>query len=112
MQRFAICLIPRGCSRHNAPGRPHAIADLVRANKGSGDVTVLLLNEDPATTNFSSCCAVARAFPTYTFKKTTRPEYSVKVYVQQPPDSPLSCFSACNLAKSIQLCQKLVGEWL
>jgi hypothetical protein len=42
-------------------GRPHAVADLVRANKGSGDVTVMVLNDDPVASSFATACAVSRA---------------------------------------------------
>ncbi len=144
LQRIAVCVIPRGCSRHNAPGRPHAVTDLVRTNKGSivyciiqfkytstpfssifhqrnyyhynpyvgtGDVTVVLLNENPTTTNFSTCCAVARAFSTYAIRKTARTTVTVNVYVNQPTAEHLTCTSATNIAQSIQLCQKLVGKW-
>jgi hypothetical protein len=42
-------------------GRPHAVADLVRANKGSGDVTVIVLNENPTVSSIATACAVSRA---------------------------------------------------
>lgn len=111
-QRIAICIIPQGCSRHNSPGRPHAVTDLVRANKGSGPVSIILLNENPLLTNFATCCAVARAFPTYALKRSPRVDYTVTVYVSQPGESAqnVTCVAATHLAQSIQLCQKLVGE--
>jgi len=106
MQRVAVCAIPTGCSRHNAPGRPHAVTDLVKANKGSGELTVVLLNEDPASTSLSTACAVARAFPTYALKQNGPRESVVRVYLNFA--GSYSCGTFNNLASSIQLCQKLV----
>ena len=37
------------------------MTDLIRANKGSGDVTVIILNEKPALSSFATACAAARA---------------------------------------------------
>jgi hypothetical protein len=115
MQRIAICAIPTGCSRHNAPGRPHAVTDLVRANKSSGDVTVILVNQDPNVTAFSTGCAVARAFSTYALKKKAPVDPTVTVYFNHKLDdlSPavsFNCSTSDHLAASIQTCQHLVGE--
>lgn len=104
-----------GCSRHNAPGRPHAVTDLIRANKSSGDVTILLLNDDPSTTAFSTGCAVARAFSTYALKKKNPVDPNVSVYYNHKFEeiTPVISFdstSANHLAASIQKCQYLVGK--
>lgn len=103
-----------GCSRHNAPGRPHAVTDLIRANKSSGDVAILLLNENPSITAFSTGCAVARAFSTYSFKKKSSADQNVSVYYNHKfeeisPALSFDCSSANHLASSIQQCQNLVG---
>lgn len=93
------------------------MSDLVRANKGSGDVTVILLNADPSVTAFSTGCAVARAFSTYSFKKNVFVDPTVTVYFNHKfdeitPSLSFDCTTATHLASSIQQCQNLVGQSL
>lgn len=107
LQRIAVCAIPTGCSRHNAPGRPHAVADLVRANKGNGNVCVVVLNEDPAASSFSTACAVSRAFSTYHIKKIIPEDPMVTVYMNSS-DEEMPSATAESLAWSIRKCQELV----
>lgn len=107
LQRIAVCVIPFGCSRHNTPGRPHAVADLVRANKGSGDVTIIVLNENPAASSFATACAVSRAFSTYHLKKSTPVDVNVTV-VMNSDAAEISSFTAESLSWGIRKCQNLV----
>mmetsp|Transcript_22209 Transcript_22209/g.37615 ORF Transcript_22209/g.37615 Transcript_22209/m.37615 type:complete len:513 (-) Transcript_22209:236-1774(-) len=107
LQRIAVCVIPTGCSRHNTPGRPHAVADLVRANKGSGDVTVIVLNENPAVSSFATACAVSRSFSTYHIKKSPPADVNVTVFMNSS-ESEISSFTAESLSWGIRKCQALV----
>ena len=103
-----------GCSRHNAPGRPHAVTDLIKSSRASGDITILLVNDHPEETAFSTACAVARAFPTYTFKKNPSVDPHVTVFFNHSFDSfqsriPFNLTTITHLASSIQQCQSLIG---
>uniref|UniRef100_A0A7S2RMU2 Cytosol aminopeptidase domain-containing protein n=1 Tax=Mucochytrium quahogii TaxID=96639 RepID=A0A7S2RMU2_9STRA len=68
-QRVAICLLPAGKeARHEAPGHPHSTASLIKGAKGDGDLSVFFLLKDPKRETYSNCCAVPRAFSTYSHK--------------------------------------------
>ena len=78
------------------------------ANKGSGDVTVILLNDSPQQTSFSSAAAVARAVPTYTLKKNEPLQPSVHVYMNHSTNEGIQFSIADKMALNIQKCQALV----
>ncbi|GBG29423.1 Leucine aminopeptidase 1 [Hondaea fermentalgiana] len=70
-QRIALCVLPsHRPSRHAAKGHPHALADIVGSAAGGGNAAIFLLLKDPQEEGFAACCAVARAFPTYSLKSS------------------------------------------
>lgn len=80
-RRVAALALPEVCSRHNAPGRPDALATLVAAHAaGKGDLGVLvrLGHADHA---LAAACALARCFPEYGRKSRRAPS-------ADPPDAP------------------------
>mmetsp|Transcript_1692 Transcript_1692/g.3976 ORF Transcript_1692/g.3976 Transcript_1692/m.3976 type:complete len:525 (+) Transcript_1692:138-1712(+) len=70
-QRLVLCVLPsQPPSRHAAKGHPHALADIVDSAKGKGNVHIFLVLKNPESEAFGACCAVARAFPVYSFKSS------------------------------------------
>jgi len=84
-RRVVLCALPTDCSRHNSPAKPHAITQLVNANKGSGSLVVLLIVDD-ASHAFAAGCAVARPFHLFT-DKGIKKTFSVgdRVIAKYPP---------------------------
>lgn len=83
------------------------MSELVKGNKGSGDVTVIVLNDDPTASSFSTACAVARSFSTYFLKKVMPVEPRVTVLMNSSEEE-ITSFTAESLAWGIRKCQDLV----
>ncbi len=70
-RRVIAAALPESCSRHNAPGRPDAVAKLLEPlAKAKGDVGVILAIAQ-GEEGFAAGCSVARAFPLYSLRKNS-----------------------------------------
>ena len=71
LRTITICTVPTACCRNNTPSKSHAVGALVKANRGSGNLQVVLV---PSVSEWSSAQAVAvsRQFPLYCEKKIFR----------------------------------------
>ncbi|CAM9749301.1 unnamed protein product, partial [Chrysoparadoxa australica] len=104
-RRIVVTALPTACSRHNCPARPHALAAAVRANKGKGAVSILLVIEDEKYA-FAAGAAVARGFSLYNLKAEQPVEVDVNVYFTAAPTAvPEEC---SVVARGIQLTARLV----
>jgi probable aminopeptidase NPEPL1 len=65
--KFVVAVLPSACSRHNTATNAHELSKLVKANKGSADVVVVLSpsSEEHA---FAQACAASRVFPLFNMK--------------------------------------------
>lgn len=70
-KRVVIALLPSYCSRNNTPSFSHAVATVIKGNKGSGNLAVALLTTSPDLA-FAQALAVARCFPTFSFTAKAR----------------------------------------
>ncbi len=68
-----VCaVLPKACSRHNSPVRPHAVFSHCRASaRASTDVLVLL---ERASLAAGTACAIGRALPLFSAKTSRRRE--------------------------------------
>lgn len=80
--KVSLCLLPsKKPSRHAAHGHPHAISELVSSACGNKPCFLFLLMADKSKETFSACCAIARAFPSYSITSAPAPENNiVKVF--------------------------------
>lgn len=116
IQTLVLARLATACSRHNSPSRCHSLSALIKANKPSGDLKVILIpsNFDHA---FAQACAVARHFPLFTMKTTSSGarvelDVDVDVIVHCPSADRAAaerlCFEANHIAESIRLTQRIV----
>jgi len=111
LQRVSLCVLPTGGSRHNAPGRPHAVSDLLKGAKSAGRTVAVLLLASPEHA-FSAACAASRVFPLYTRKNGAEGMAADRdhvVVVDAPAEAvgpALEDATVC--ADGIRLCQRLV----
>ena len=71
LRTITLCRVPTALSRNNTPSKSHAVGNLVKANRGSGDLQIVLLpsNKEWIT---AQAVAAARQFPLYCEKKSFR----------------------------------------
>ncbi len=78
-QRLAIGVLPEHCSRHNSPAHPHAVTSLVKSNApGKGDVEIIAVL-DKAEYAFATACAIARAFPLFSRKTSSKAPQQIAI---------------------------------
>ena len=66
-------MLPKKCSRHNAPSRAHALSKLIKSTSNIGTntrQTIVVVCERSEV--FASGCAIARGFPTFTRKTVSK----------------------------------------
>lgn len=109
LRKIVLALLPTAVSRHNSPGRPHALSALMRGLKYS-DQLMIILNSSTRDIAFSQACAVGRQFPTFSMKsscKTTSAQIIIGI----------NCIESLNTAflhnvrmtiEHIRLAQRLV----
>lgn len=110
-RRVVVAALPTNCSRHNSPARPHSVSSIVKSNKGSDNLTVVLLpsHRDHA---FSQAIAVARQFPQFSMKSKASSKISVNVIIYLDETNTELDSSLLNdiksVAENIRLCQRLI----
>lgn len=108
LRTVTLCRVPTACSRNNTPSHSHAVSALVKANRGNGDLRVVLV---PSNTEWTEAqgVAVARVFPKYCEKKDfkaklAKGETSTVTVVAAFPDLT----TVSNLAVSVRFACSLV----
>ena len=108
-------VLPEPCSRHASPLRPHAVTALVGAGVGaSADASVVAVLDDPTHAG-GVACAVARAFPRYSFRKPPaepKPAPAVRVGFATAAAGAIAdkgVYSACTAAAAgVRLAARIV----
>lgn len=108
-RKIILAVLPIGSSRHNSPARPHAVSSIVKSNKGSGDLTVLLIPSNPGHI-LAQALAVSRQFPVFSLKSKIPVVVAVNVVIHcdQSPDNEELLKDIEAEADSIRLTQRLV----
>jgi len=65
--KFVVAVLPSTYSRGNSPSHSHVVNSVVKANKGPGDV-VIVVSPNDATAAFAQACAASRCFPLFNLK--------------------------------------------
>jgi probable aminopeptidase NPEPL1 len=113
--KVTLALLPSACSRHNTPSKSHAVSSVVKSNKGSKDLVVILIPSAPEHI-FAQAVAVGRNFNEFTMKskldsneKKTR---AVDVIVHYPrsavPDADELIREISHAADGVRLAQRLI----
>jgi probable aminopeptidase NPEPL1 len=104
--KFVVAVLPTACSRANTVTNAHVVGSVVKANKGSGDVVVVL---SPSSVNsaFAQACAAGRNFPLFSMKssKTTS---TVDLVVDTDAESADLLESIRSNVDGIRTAQRLV----
>lgn len=111
--KFVVAVLPTACSRHNTPSNSHIVNSVVKANKGTGNLVVLVTpkNDDFA---FAQACSVGRNFPTFTMKngKTSNDSHQVDIVLDLAATTENAHATLLNSIedniKNIRLAQRLV----
>jgi len=115
--RVCLGLLPTVCTRNNTPSLAHSVSTIVKGNKGSGNLSVVLLCKGNPSIAFAQALAVARCFPTFSFTSAARkaasenkPKDLVDVYLEldSSETSELLLSEVEILAESIRTSQHLV----
>ncbi len=71
IRNITLCLVPTACSRNNTPSKSHSVGQLIKSNRGNGDITIVLLpsNDDWIT---PQAVQAVKQFPLYCEKKIFR----------------------------------------
>lgn len=70
LSTIVVAALPTFCSRNNTPSFSHSVSKIVKDNRGTGDLAVVLLTENVAEA-YAQALAVARCFPTFSMKKSS-----------------------------------------
>merc|ERR1712141_530818 len=85
LDKIQVAMLPKKCSRHNAPSRAHALSKLIKSTSNIGTntrQTIVIVCERSEV--FASGCAIARGFPTFT-RKTISKSQEVNTSVANVP---------------------------
>ena len=111
LRKITLIFLSTTYSRHNTPARSHSLASLVKSNKGSSDLLVLLI---PSQSSFALAQAltISRQFPLYTLKSSGSKAIKVHVVIHldstdETNDNAL-LQDIIETADSIRLSQRLV----
>ncbi|KAF6197620.1 hypothetical protein GE061_008586 [Apolygus lucorum] len=74
-----LASLPNKCSRHNAPARPHALAQIIRSSSSGSNETIVVVCTFADV--LASAVAIARSYPLYS-KKTGGKHPAVTVSVE------------------------------
>ncbi|XP_023705680.1 probable aminopeptidase NPEPL1 isoform X3 [Cryptotermes secundus] len=75
-----LAALPVKCSRHNAPSRAYAITKIVKSTTVGTDESVVIVCERRDV--FASACAVARAYPLFSRKTSSKPSQTSNTTVR------------------------------
>lgn len=106
--KFVVAILPTACSRDNSPSNAHVLSSVVKANKGSGDVVIVVT---PTNDNiaFAQACAAGRHFPLFNMKSNQGTvTTNVDIVVDSTSDSSALLSSIQSNVENIRLAQRLV----
>lgn len=106
--KFVVAVLPSSYSRNNSPSNCHVVSSVVKANKGTGDV-VIVVSPDSADSAFAQACAAGRNFPLFNMKtgqSTTVAQVDILVDSDIVSEALLS--SIRSNVENIRLAQRLV----
>jgi probable aminopeptidase NPEPL1 len=111
-RRFVVCVLPTGFSRNTSPSRSHSVTSLVKTNKGSSDVLIIIAPTDGKMA-FAQACAAARPFNEYSLKSggATGKEKVVDIVLAMPTPTAADDVLATrtsHVIDGIRLAQRLV----
>ena len=70
LSNIVVAALPSVCSRNNTPSFAHSVSKIVKDNRGTGDLAVVLLTEN-TNEAYAQALAIARCFPTFSMKKSS-----------------------------------------
>lgn len=107
--KFVVAVLPTACSRHNTPSNAHALGNVVKANKGSGDV-VVVISPNSVESAFAQACAAGRHFSQFSMKsgKSAPVATSVDLVIDTEPQPEELLTSIRSTISNIRLAQRLV----
>ena len=80
-RKIVLVALPTALSRDNSPARPHALTNVIKSIKYTGDL-VVILNSATKDIAYAQACAVGRNFPIFTLKSTaTNPTNTLHIIV-------------------------------
>ncbi|MCB9524701.1 MAG: leucyl aminopeptidase family protein [Myxococcales bacterium] len=109
LARVVAGVISDRCSRHNAPGRPDAVQELVARNAPGEGAVAVILAVDEAAQALGAAAAVARALPEFDRKSARpRPEREVRVAVLAADGKPVALKRLQIVADGVRFAGRLV----
>lgn len=112
IRRIVLAVLPKASSRHNAPSRCHAVADIVKANKGGSENLCIFIIPAKREHAFAQSCAAARPFPLYFHKLRTPDSRRVDIVVDLDACDPVADRAMvqriAHVVSGIRLAQRLV----
>ena len=115
--RLVVCLLPTFCSRNNSPSLCHSVSSVIKSNKGSGDLVIVLHTSGKSDLAFAQALAVSRCFPTFSLSSAARKSVSEKkpldiidvfLQVENGESGELMIAQLDILADNIRMAQMLV----
>jgi len=106
--KLTLVAISDRVSRHNAAGRPDAVAAALKGRAGKGQTTIVLCLDRPEEA-FAIGCAAARAFPVYARKR--RGDDSAHVHLAFVSPTPIADHERARIdavARGIREAQRMV----
>uniref|UniRef100_A0A0A9X7A7 Putative aminopeptidase NPEPL1 n=1 Tax=Lygus hesperus TaxID=30085 RepID=A0A0A9X7A7_LYGHE len=105
-----LASLPNKCSRHNAPARPHALAQIIRSSCSGSDETIVVVC--PYADVLASACAIARSYPLYSKKtggKHSAATISVEfLLVDGENDSPIDYEALNTIGAAVRRSARIV----
>jgi len=107
--KFVVAVLPTACARHNSATNAHMVSSVVKANKGSGDL-VVIVSPSVASSAYAQACAVGRNFHQFSMKtgSSALTSHSVDIVVDSEPSSETLLTSIRSTIDNIRLTQRLV----
>ena len=106
--KFVVAVLPSTYSRGNSPSHSHVVNSVVKANKGPGDV-VIVVSPNDATAAFAQACAASRCFPLFNLKSgLSTVVTNVDIVVDSDAVSAAQLSVIRSNVENIRLAQRLV----
>lgn len=105
---FVMGTLPTSCSRHNSPAQPHALSEWLRSNMPQEEYVNLFVVLSEPEHALASICAVARAFPTYSAKTSSKQNTHIHVQLLNKDGGVINTPSLRYAAAAVQQASHLV----
>jgi probable aminopeptidase NPEPL1 len=112
IRRVILAVLPKACSRHNAPSRCHAVTDIVKAHKSGSENLCIFIIPAKREHAFAQSCAAARPFSLYHHKHhapiNRRVDIVIDFPVSEAAKDKILVEKIGHVVSGIRLAQRLV----